>query len=129
MTLAAQTAPELPHGLAGSLEGVAHELGLLQTHSLRLQDACHASALGGGLDPIVIRELQGLDLISQRLGVLTSFVRDLIGALPYDQALDLGHALGAVTLHDLAERLGAHSVGVQAPAAAESATDGDFDLF
>lgn len=129
MTIAAaQIENDLQHGLAGSLEGVAHELGLLQTHALRLQDACHPHALGGGLDSAVIRELQGLDLISQRLGVLVTFVRDLSGALPHDVAVDLTHALRAVTLHDLGERLGAHSVGLQAPPA-EPQLDGDFDLF
>ena len=128
MSLAAQSIEEPPHQLAGALEGLAHELGLLQARMLRMQDVCHAPGAGSALDAAVIRELQGLDLVSQRLGVLSMFVRAVVQTLPYDPALDLTAALRAVPLHDLAERLGARSTGAPPPII-DDADAGDFDLF
>ncbi len=127
MTLAAKVAPDLPHHLSGSLEGVAHELDLLQTHVLRMQDVCGVRALGGDMDSAVIRELQGLDLLSQRLGGLSGFVRAVIAGLPFDSAMTVEAGLAAVTLQDMAHRLGAHAVGREAPAEVDES--GDFDLF
>lgn len=124
----AQLASDLPHGLAGSLEGVAHELGLLQAHILRMQDVCHAPELGSALDAVVIRELQGLDLVSQRLGVLSIFVREVIEATPFDPAIDLTAALAGVPLHDVARRLAAQAAG-EDPSDDAGAMPGDFDLF
>lgn len=124
----AKLASDLPHGLAGSLEGVAHELGLLQAHLLRMQDVCHAPELGSALDAIVIRELQGLDLVSQRLGVLSMFVRDVVEATPFDPAIDLSAALAGVPLTDVAERLAARAAGEGLPDQAGTPS-GDFDLF
>lgn len=128
MSLAARSVEAPPHQLTGALEGVAHELGLLQAHMLRMQDVCHAPDMGSALDAVVIRELQGLDLVSQRLGVLSMFVRSVLETLPYDPAVDLTDALRALPLHDLAERLAARSAGAPAPVR-EDADAGDFDLF
>ena len=128
MSRVAFSVEEPPHQLTGALEGLAHELGLLQAQMLRMQDVCHGPEMGSALDAAVIRELQGLDLVSQRLGVLSMFVRAVIQTLPYDPAVDLTAALRALPLHDLAERLGARSSGAPEPAF-DDADAGDFDLF
>lgn len=125
---AARLAPDLPHGLLDSLEGVSHELRLLQAQMLRMQDVCHAPDLGSALDATVIRELQGLDLVSQRLEALSGFVMAVVQAAPFDPAMDLRAALDAIPLRDLAHRLASHATGL---GALEQAGDdaGDFDLF
>lgn len=128
MSLAARSIDEVPHQLAGALEGVAHELGQLQARLLRIQDVCHAPDAGGALTAAAIRELQGLDLASQQVGVLSMFVRSVIEALPYDPAMDLTAVLRALPLHDLAERLAARSAGAPVPVQ-DDADAGDFDLF
>lgn len=124
----AKLASDLPHGLAGSLEGVAHELGLLQAQILRMQDVCHTPDIGSALDAIIIRELQGLDLVSQRLGVLSMFVRDVVEATPFDPAIDLTEALEGMPLKDVAERLSAQARGEEPPDQT-GILSGDFDLF
>lgn len=126
---AAQLAPDLPHGLAGGLEGVAEELALLRDGLLRMQTACTASELGAALDAVVIRELQGLDLATQRLDGLAEFVRSLIDALPFDPAMDMTDALAGVTLQDMADRLSSHARGLGAPELEDDPSSGDFDLF
>lgn len=127
MTAAALTAQDLPHGLSGGIVGVAHELALLQAHVLRLQDICHVPEHAAGLDSTLVRELQSLDLISQRLGVLNHFLRHVVAAVPYDPAVDLTVALASVPLQDMADRLTAHAADEEAPA--EAFDSGDFDLF
>lgn len=127
MSIAALTAPDLPHGLSGGIEGVAHELALLQAHVLRLQDICHVPEHAAGLDAVLVRELQSLDLISQRLGVLSHFLRHVVAAVPYSPAVDLTAALASVPLQDMADRLTAHAADEEAPA--EAFDSGDFDLF
>ncbi|MES2032765.1 MAG: hypothetical protein V4466_01190 [Pseudomonadota bacterium] len=129
MTLAAaRLAPDMPHGLLDSLEGVAQELRLLQDQMLRIQDVCHAPESGVPLDPALVRELQGLDLVSQRLEALSEFVMAVVGVAPFDPAVDLRAALDAIPLRDLAHRLASHATGL---GALEQAGDnaGDFDLF
>lgn len=126
---AAQVAPDLPHGLAGGLEGVAQELLLLRDQLLRMQEACSASDLGAALDAVVIRELQGLDLATQRLDGLGEFVRELTDALPFDPAMDLTAALAGVTLQDMQNRLSSHARGLGAPELEDDPVSGDFDLF
>lgn len=127
MNLAVRISEAPQHRLAGALEGVAHELGLLRAHMLRMQDVCHMPDPGMPLDSLVIRELQGLDLMSQRLDALTSFVRAVIHNLPFDPAMQLDDALDAVPLGDLADRLGGRSTG--GAVVYMDADAGDFDLF
>lgn len=127
--VAAQIAPDLPHGLAGGLEGVAQELVLLRDRLLWMQDACAAPDLGAALDAVVIRELQGLDLATQRLDMLAGFIRGLIEAAPFDAAIDLTGALAGVTLQDMADRLSSHARGLGAPELEDDPASGDFDLF
>ncbi len=128
MTLAAaQRAPAFPHDLDGSLAGVAHELRLLRAQMLRIQGVC-APGLDVALDAEVIRELQGLDLVSQRLDALAGFVEAIIAAAPFDPALDLTAALAAIPLKDLADRLSAQAMGL-GPLEDGDDPSGDFDLF
>lgn len=126
MTLALQSRQPSPHRLTGVLEGVAHELDLLRAHALRLQDVCAAADLPA-LDPVLIRELQGLDLMSQRLEVLSTVVAAVIRAAPFDPAMDLDDCLRALPLADVAGRLRARAAGL-APSF-DAADPGDFDLF
>lgn len=125
----AQVASDLPHALSGGLEGVAQELILLRDKLLRMQDACSASDMGAVLDAVVIREVQGLDLATQRLDGLAAFVRELVDALPFDPAMDLTEALGGVTLQDMSDRLSSYARGLGAPELEDDPASGDFDLF
>lgn len=125
---AAQLAPDLPHGLTASLEGVAYEIRLLQAHVLRMQDLCRAPDMGSALDAVVIRELQGLDLVAQRLDALSGFVLAVTDTLPFDPAMDLSDALAALSLQDMAERLSAQAAGLELPETSGPPA-GDFDLF
>lgn len=127
MSAAALTVKDLPHGLTGGIEGVVHELALIQAHVLRLQDICHVPEHAAGLDAVLVRELQALDLVSQRLGVLGHFLRQVAGAVQYNSAVDLTAALASVPLQDMADRLAAHAADEEAPA--EAFDSGDFDLF
>lgn len=115
------------HHLVGVLDGVAHELELLQGQMLRLQEVCN----GPEPDPTMVRELQALDLITQSLGALSTFLRDVIDELPADEPLDLGRLLSAVPLHSMANRLAARAAGeAGAPPLGQDDPDiGDFDLF
>jgi len=124
----AMLASDLPHGLNGSLEGVARELNLLQSQILRMQDLCRAPDPGAAFDTVVIRELQGLDLVAQRLEALSGFVLAVADATPFDAAINVTEALEAITLRDLAERLAAQASGQDHPDQSGS-TAGDFDLF
>lgn len=129
MTMAAaQLAPDLPHGLTASLDGVAYEIRLLQAHVLRMQDLCRAPDMGSALDAVVIRELQGLDLVAQRLDALSGFVLAVTDTLPFDPAMDLAEALAAIPLRDMAERLSAKAAGLELPEPVGPPA-GDFDLF
>lgn len=127
MSAVARTAPDLPHGLNGTLEGVAHELALLEAHLLRVQNICHVPEHAAHLDGVLVRELQTLDLVSQRLGVLTHFIRHVVATVAFDPAVDLTAALGAIPLQDMADRLTAHAADEEAPA--DVFESGDFDLF
>lgn len=128
MTLPAPRIDAVPHRLSGALEGVAHELAMLQGRMLHMQDVCSAANLGGALDASVVREMQGLDLAAQRLEVLATFVRAVAQILPYDPALDLNGSLDAMTLSDVAGRLGARAAGLDMNPF-DAADPGDFDLF
>lgn len=127
MSVVARTAPDLPHGLNSTLGGVAHELALLEAHLLRVQDICHVPEHAAHLDSVLVRELQTLDLVSQRLGALTQFIRQVVVSVVFDPAVDLTDALGAIPLQDMAVRLTAHAADEEAPA--DVFESGDFDLF
>ena len=60
---------------------------------------------GGGADPALVEEVQGLDAMAQTLAALSEFLRRAGEAAPADVTLDLGEALAAVPLADLAMRL------------------------
>jgi hypothetical protein len=124
--LAVPAAPT-QHHLVGVLDGVAHELELLQGQALRLQEVCN----GPEPDPTMVRELQALDLMTQSLGALSRFLRDVIDELPADEPLDLSRLLGAIPLHNMAGRLAARVAGAAGapPLAHDDPDNGDFDLF
>lgn len=132
MSLALQIDPTPPHRLTRALEGTDHELVLLRARVLRMQEALCAPVGGASLDAAVVRELQGLDLIAQRLDALSLFVRALNHRLPLDPAVDLGDVLDDLPLADLAARLGASLSGDPATNFKDADIDtdaGDFDLF
>ena len=114
------------HHLVGVLDGVAHELELLEGQMLRLQEVCN----GPEPDPLMVRELQALDLMTQSLGALSRFLRDVIDELPADEQLDLSRLLRAIPLHSMAGRLAARVAGAAgAPPMGHDDDVGDFDLF
>lgn len=126
-SLLAAPAASTEHHLVGVLDGVAHELELLQGQMLRLQEVCN----GPEPDPTMVRELQALDLMTQSLGALSRFLRDVIDELPADEPLDLSRLLRAIPLHNMADRLAARVAGAAgAPPLGHDDPDvGDFDLF
>jgi hypothetical protein len=124
---AAQTtdlaAAPAPHRLSCVLDALGYELERLHNQALRLQDVCN----GPEPDPVMVQELQALDLMTQSLSALSHFVHGLIDQLPDDIDLDLTALLGDVPLHDLAGRLAAGSGG--ASLIFEDPQAGNFDLF
>ena len=102
--------PHLAHGLAEELRHAA-EL------ADGLQDALgfdgHGQAAGE-----FIQSAQGLDLLTQTLGALHGFVRDLCELLPADLYIDPTPATRTITLASVRDRL----LGSERPCPAQAAT-------
>lgn len=113
--------------MADVLSAVAGELVLAQTTCARLD-----GALGQLLDAApadqrgaVMRELHVVDLLNQQIAAVAGFVERISGRLEH-VTVEVADALGAITLGEVAQRLG-HGVGhAGAPAVA---VDQDVDFF
>jgi hypothetical protein len=109
------------------LSAVAGELMLAQTTCARLD-----GALGQLLDSApadqrgaVMRELHVVDLLNQQIAAVAGFVERISGRLEDGVTIEVGEALGAITLGEVAQRI-SHGVGHAAPAPAEAGEDVDF---
>ena len=110
------------------LSALAGELAIAQSKCARLD-----GALGQLLDTAasdqrgaVMRELHVVDLLNQQIGAVAAFVERLSSVAPQGAAIEVGEAIGAITLGEVAQRIG-ENVGwaaVPAPAA-----DDDIDFF
>jgi len=109
------------------LSAVAGELALAQGACARLD-----GALGQLLDSApadqrgaVMRELHVVDLLNQQIAAVAGFVERISGRLEGHLTIEVGDALGAITLGEVAQRI-SHGVGHVPPAAGESAEEVDF---
>ena len=110
------------------LSAVAGELGLAQDACSRLDGALGAllSAASADQRGAVMQELHAVDLLNQQISAIAGFVERLSGDVEDAIMIEVGEALGAITLGDVAQRLGR---GFELPSvAAASATD-DVDFF
>jgi len=109
------------------LSALVGELALAQSQCARLD-----GALGQLLDTApaeqrgaVMRELHVVDLLNQQIGAVAAFVERLSDGLPQGSIVEVGPALGTITLGEVAQRIG-QGVGCVAPAGAEADEDVDF---
>jgi len=110
------------------LSAVAGELVLAQSTCARLDGALgqllHAAA--AEQRSAVMRELHVVDLLNQQIAAVAGFVDRLSSGLGQDLTIEVGGALGAITLGEVAQRI-SHGVGQVAHAVA--AHGDDVDLF
>ncbi|MDB5445950.1 MAG: hypothetical protein JWQ97_1267 [Phenylobacterium sp.] len=114
--------------LTDVLSAVASELGLAQASCAgldstlgRLLDATPAERRGP-----LMRELHAVDLLNQQIAAVATFLERLSHRAPDVEFIDVGEALGAITLGEVAERL---SVGVGQPPRLAVAAEEDVDFF
>jgi hypothetical protein len=110
--------------MAHMLEAVALEMAALSQAADRLQ-ALTGVFGHGGVDAALIEEAQGMDALAQRLDALAGFLMRISQDAPGDWRLDIGPALAAIPLSDLANRIG-HPVAAPSQAVAPT---GDCELF
>jgi hypothetical protein len=109
------------------LSALAGELAIAQSKCARL-DGALGELLGAAPSEhrtAVMREMHVVDLLSQQIGAVAAFVERLSIAAPQGASVEIGEALGAVTLGEVAQRIGA-GVGWTAPSASEADEDVDF---
>ena len=109
------------------LSAVAGELGLAQGACLRLDGALGELLGAAPADQrgAVMRELHAVDLLNQQIGAIAGFLSTLSGGLVERMTVEVGEALGGITLGDMATRLG-QGVGVGLLEVAATADDVDF---
>lgn len=109
------------------LSAVAGELVLAQSTCARLDGALGQLLHAAPADQrgAVMRELHVVDLLNQQIAAVAGFVEHLSGGLEGCVTIEVGEALGAITLGEVAERI---SLGVgRAPRpVAEAGEDIDF---
>jgi hypothetical protein len=110
------------------LSVVAGELAIAQIKCARLD-----GALGQLLDTTpseqrgaVMREMHVVDLLAQQIGAVATFLERLTSVAPEGAAIEIGDALGAITLGEVAQRIGE---GVGFAAAEAQPADEDIDFF
>ncbi|MDE8349733.1 MAG: hypothetical protein POG74_09665 [Acidocella sp.] len=94
--------------LVSLISAVSDELTELGQFAEQLQSTLSPSLLRLADDPLCHRNVQMLDLLSQRLSVLAVFFLSLGHAVPPGWLINSRAALSAVTLSELAWRLQGH---------------------
>jgi hypothetical protein len=114
--------------MADVLSAVAGELGLARHACARLDGALGEllSAAPAEHRGAVMHELHAVDLLNQQIAALAGFVERLSGGTSGGIMIEVGQALGGITLGEVAARLGA---GVGAPPAQSSMPADDIDFF
>lgn len=110
------------------LSAVAGELVLAQSTCARLDSALGQLLHGAHADQrgAVMRELHVVDLLNQQMAAVAGFVDRLSADVGHRCIVEVGEALGAITLGEVAQRLG---LGVgHAPGAAPAVSE-DVDFF
>jgi hypothetical protein len=121
------TASEPSAPVAHVLSALAAELVLAQAQCVRLDGALGQLLDGAAAEQrmSVMRELHTVDLLNQQIAAIAGFLGHLSEGAS-DDLIPVGQALGAITLGEVAQRIG-RSVG-HAPASACEA-DEDVDFF
>ena len=109
------------------LSAFAGELALARSQCARLDGALGellhaASAEQRGA---VMRELHVVDLLSQQIGAVAAFVERLSDGVPHGSVVEVGAALGTITLGEVAQRIG-QGVGYAGAPTEEVEEDVDF---
>jgi len=114
--------------MADVLSAVAGELSLARSACARLDGALGEllSAAPPEHRGSVMHELHAVDLLNQQIAALAGFVERLSGGMSGGIRVEVGEALGEITLGEVAARLGA---GVGAQAARSSTPADDIDFF
>jgi len=109
------------------LSAVAGELALAQGTCARLDGALGQLLHAAPADQrgAVMRELHAVDQLNQQIAAVAGFVARLSGKMGAGVTIDVADALGAITLGEVARRIG-EGVGHAAAAPAEAADDVDF---
>jgi hypothetical protein len=110
------------------LSALAGELAIAQSKCERLDGALGLLLHSAPSEQrgAVMREMHVVDLLSQQIGAVAAFVERLSNLAPQGAAVEIGEALGAITLGEVAQRIGA---GVGCPAHHAGAADEDVDFF
>ncbi len=117
-------APPMLTALAAEIDHAGELCARLEELVARL-----AAAVEGEPRELALCEAQTLDVLTQHLASLATFMRGLSGQLTDARTMDADAVLGQVTLGDMAGRLRAVFYNVsQIPPPAEGAA-GDLDLF
>jgi hypothetical protein len=109
------------------LSAVAGELVLAQSTCARLDGALGQLLHAASADQrgAVMRELHVVDLLNQQIAAVAGFVDRLSNGLGHGVTVEVGEALRAITLGEVAQRIGL-GVGHSAGAVAGVAEDVDF---
>jgi hypothetical protein len=109
------------------LSALAGELGLAQQQCARLDGALGQLLQAAPADQrgAVMRELHVVDLLNQQIGAVAGFIERLSDGVPHGAVVEVGPALGAITLGEVAQRIG-DGVGCAAGATADAHEDVDF---
>lgn len=110
------------------LSAVAGELTLAQGTCARLDGALGQLLHAAPADQrgAVMRELHAVDQLNQQIAAVAGFVERLSGNLGPGVTIDVVEALGAITLGEVAQRIGA---GVGRAAAPGGDADDEVDFF
>ncbi len=110
------------------LTAVAGELALAQSQCARLDGALGQLLHAASADQrgAVMRELHVVDLLNQQIGAVAAFVERLSEGLPHGAFVEVGPALGTITLGEVAERIG---LGVGCAVAASAPGHDDTEFF
>jgi hypothetical protein len=103
------------------LPHLAHSLAEELRHAAELADGLQGALVldrAGDVSGGFLQSAQGLDLLTQKLQALHSFVRDLCELLPADFHLDPTPATRTITLASVKDRLSGSGRVSAAPAAA-----------
>lgn len=96
-----------PASVASAFDALAWEMELAGARCLLLDDAIGQllSGLPDEKKAQVLAEMHAVDLLSQQLSAVATFARNLSGQVAQDVAVDVGCALGDITLGAVADRM------------------------
>ena len=106
------------------LLAISEEFGELGRFADRVQFTLSPAARDLALDLTCHRDVQSLDLLSQRLAALSEYISAIGKLLPEEFRLDSRHALASITLSELQYRLSGAPLPV-----CEACRTGELELF